>query len=245
MESSTLETTKLDDALHTNLLDLRGIADDKSLVLAEALTQPNPVSNQRRRRLVQMIAQCSTEDFESLSQSEKLDNRVWKGNGDCTPKRDILTLVDEIEQNVDFCFPALRQRLLLIELYLSYEEKVGLQQEERERTRKRRKRESAAGHKLGPKSDPPKSIKNLVLDSIITSTDVLSPQRQRTLRSRVTSYIDFGATLHFLATKLGPGVLPALPSAAVQPCDLKVTSKSLTSLNCRLDPSEYVIYYNY
>jgi hypothetical protein len=238
VESDTQEMATPDDALHADRLDPASVPEHLLQILNDALTQQSSISKEKRGRLVQMIIQCSMEEFESLSKSDMSTDHGPRVDGDGMPPRDMISVYNDIAQNSDSCIPAFRQRILYIELYLAYKRQVVPLKEERERTRKRRKRQLAAGEKVDPLPNRGQMTKTVVLDKIISSSNVQYSASQKQLRTRLETYIAFGDTLKSLADNLGLGITLALPSATVQRCDLKATFRSRSSYNCGLDPSE-------
>jgi hypothetical protein len=222
--------------------DQTGLSQTDVQIVQRALEDSDcTLTKDRRWRILQMIMQCSIENFENLvaAPQDTLSPAPLTISADqINSFNAILLLVNELqESSKEFLLPCLHYRMRLIELHVFFESRIHHEKIQISRTRAIRKRQQAAGEKLDALPKFGMMPRNRVLDAII-ALDKNEPLLQKRLRRRLTTYVNSGSILYLLALQLGLGLLLALPSSSVYHCDLKLHPLN-SPRDCKpLEPSE-------
>jgi hypothetical protein len=233
---------------HTNsevalIEDIESLVDEQiSPLLKDALVSTHGhLTLEERARTLQMIMQCSTRVLAHINLPARSANEVEE-----VVKADrgetILRLMEELDRTKDdFQLPAIRQRMLYIQMAKTFEHEIALEQHNMEETRRRRRRMQAQGMSTVPQKGSGKTAKSRVLDRLLEGDHVSA---SRLLKTKLTAYIQIGSNLDYLASRLGTSLLLTFPVDTVLLCDLHLAlpsaRNSLPSLVKPIEPSAYV-----
>jgi hypothetical protein len=190
--------------------------------LHKALADTSLPSQERKARIIQMILQCSADEFERLlangSASHVAGDELQIRNG----VSNIFALVEQIEDSTDIYLRVLRSRFLLIKLHSVFTKQMKDLARRRGNARVLRRREKSAGLTPGPlPSGSRTTLKNAVMDRIIATIPGTESQSQRSWRARLTRHLQVAETYSSMMSNLGYGILLGLPYKEAAPCDLR------------------------
>jgi hypothetical protein len=190
--------------------------------LHTALADVSLPSQSRKARILQLILQCSADEFERLlangPASHVARDELQIRNG----VSNIFALVEQIEDSTDMYLHALRSRFLLIKLHSFFTKQMQDLARQRKHDRVLRRREKASGHTPGPlPSGSGTKLKNAVMDRIIETIPGTESQSQRSWRARLTRHLRVAERYSSMMSNLGYGILLGIPYKEAAPCDLK------------------------
>jgi hypothetical protein len=200
----------------------------------------------RQKRLLPLIMQCSTEHFHRFISSHTaqiLDDQISPVRTR-TPSEAILGLYEELHQTPrDFLLPSLMYQLRLVEIFISLSKQITDMDRRMEREQQARNNESA-NHKMKGAVEPRQprrsgtSAENRVLQELYSHHLTTTRTSKRYFKNQRRSFRGRGGIMYELISKLGIGILLALPSTTVHLVHIRLRSDTLGTSDKVIEPSE-------
>lgn len=210
--------------------------DEQHVQLIKRALADTSLPEERRWRIVQMIMQCSTPNFDQLALAHKALPSSFE-NG-LNPAKTVLLMMEKLKRtSSEFFLPALQYRMRLMELHVAFENQVLHERTQMDHNRILRRR-AAPYEKLEPLPNFKKSAKTRALDTIIAAEGNHNTSQMR-LRKQMETYTSCGANLKLLVLKIGLRILLALPPCTVHQCNFKLRPLSASRDEKNIEPAEY------